>query len=97
MLRASARQKQIRERLSDDQTRALVREAEQAGDTLIMVELDPQEGCGIIPSDWIAVLRAKGSSVEAKGIITPELQSAKALLTTAQRDYAYDVFWVYFP
>ena len=97
MVRASARYWQLRERLSEEQTRALVAEAEAAGDTVIMVELDPREGSGIIPSDWLAIFRGKGSSIEAKGTVVPTLRSVKALAGTVQRDYAYDVFWVTFP
>ena len=97
MVRASARYWQLRERLSEEQTRALVAEAEAAGDTVIMVELDPREGSGIIPSDWLAIFRGKGSSIETKGTVIPALRSVKALAGTVQRDYAYDVFWVTFP
>ena len=97
MIRASARHWQSRERLSSEQTQALVAEAEGAGDTVIMVELDPREGSGIIPSNWVAVFRGKGSQTEVKGTVSPSLRSAKALSGTLPRDYAYDVFWVVFP
>ena len=39
VIRASARLEQIRSRLSDDATKALIAEAEAAGDTVIMVEI----------------------------------------------------------
>jgi len=97
MIRASARHWQLRERLTDDQTRALVIEAESVVGTVVMVEIDPREGSGVIPSGWISVLKAKDSNVEVKGTVTPSLRALKALSGTAQRDYAYDVFWVVFP
>src|SRR5438094_702766 len=97
MIQASVRYWQLRERLSEEQTQALVAEAEAVGDTVVMVELDPREGSGVIPSSWLAIFRAKGSSVEAKGMAVPAFRSVKALAGTVQRDYAYDVFWVVFP
>jgi hypothetical protein len=97
MIRASARYRQLRERLTDEQTRALVVEAESVGDTVVMVEIDPREGSGVIPSNWLAVLRAKDSEREVKGTVTPVLRQVKALSGTTQRDYAYDLFWVIFP
>ena len=97
MIQASVRYWQLRELLSEEQTQALIAEAEAVGDTVVMVELDPREGSGVIPSSWLAIFRAKGSSVEAKGMVVPALRSVKALAGTVQRDYAYDVFWVVFP
>jgi hypothetical protein len=72
-------------------------EAESAGDTVVMVELDPRESSGVIPSDWIAVLRSKGGTNEVKGTISPVLRSAKGLSGAFLRDYAYYVYWVVFP
>ncbi len=43
---ANARLLQLSLRLSDDQTRKLVAEAEAIRDTVILVELDPREGSG---------------------------------------------------
>jgi hypothetical protein len=59
VIRASARLEQIRSRLSDDATKALIAEAEAAGDTVVMVEIDPDEGSGVIPLDWQAFLQPK--------------------------------------
>lgn len=96
LIRASARYWQLQNRLSDDQTRALVREAESAGDIVIMVELDPNEGSGVIPNDWVAVLRTKESRAEVRGTLSPFLRDLKGVSGTFQRDYDYDVFWVVF-
>jgi hypothetical protein len=99
IIRATARLMQLTERLSDEQTIALVNEAENAGDTVIMVEIDPREGSGVIPNDWLAFLRPSGGSEAqaVKGTNTPKLQKVRALAGAARRDYAWDVFWVTFP
>ncbi len=101
VIRASARHAQLRGRLSDDETRALVREAENAGHTVIMVEIDPKEGSGVIPSDWEAFLQPKGASANSsqgvRGVDTPDLRKLQALQGVMQRNYDYDRFWVVFP
>jgi hypothetical protein len=101
VIRASARIEQLRSRLSDEQTRALVAEAEAAGHTVILVEIDPREGSGVIPLDWRAVLQAKdwkpGMREAVVGVNTPQLKLLKALTGVVRRDYSYDVFWVVFP
>lgn len=101
VIRTGARLEQLRKRLSDDQTRALVAEAEAVGDTVILVEIDPREGSGVIPLDWQAYLQPKGSKSGEPGSVIgtndPELREVKALSGVAERDYAYDVFWVVFP
>lgn len=101
VIRASARLEQIRSRLSDDATKALIAEAEAAGDTVVMVEIDPDEGSGVIPLDWQAFLQPKGLREEniqgVGGINTPRLRAAKALAGVVERDYNYDRFWMVFP
>lgn len=100
VIRASARHAQLRNRLSDDETRALVREAENAGPTVVMVEIDPNEGSGVIPSDWEAFLQPKGASDSVsgvRGVDTPDLRKLQALQGVTQRNYDYDRFWVVFP
>ena len=61
VVRATARMIQLRSRLSDDETRALVTEAEAADGTVMLVEIDPREGSGVIPTDWEAFLQPKGA------------------------------------
>lgn len=99
--RAAARLAQIANRLSARETMALVAEAEAVGDTVLLVEIDPREGSGVIPLDWLAVLQPKGLAPEAsgaaRGVINPGLRELKALAGVFQRDYAYDQFWVVFP
>jgi hypothetical protein len=92
---------QLAERLSDEEATSLVAEAEKAGGTVVMVEIDPNEGSGVIPNDWTAFLQAEvpeGDTARAvRGQDTPKLREVKALAGVLRRDYAYDRFWVVFP
>ncbi len=101
VIRAAARIEQLRNRLTDEQTRAFVAEADSAGDVVVLVELDPREGSGVIPLDWRVFLQPKGekpgSSLSIAGIKSPQLRNLKALSGVMRRDYDYDVFWVVFP
>lgn len=100
VIRASARLEQMRNRLSEDTTKAMVAEAEAAGDTVVMVEIDPDEGSGVIPLDWQAFLQPKdlkaGEIQPVSGVSTPNLRAVKALAGVVERDYNYDVFWMVF-
>jgi hypothetical protein len=100
VIRASARLEQLRGNLTDEQTRALVAEAEAAAPLVVLVELDAREGSGVIPLDWRASLQPKGAKAEVTtvgGVSKPALRHIKALNGVARRDYAYDVFWIAFP
>jgi len=102
VIRASARLSQFQNFLSDDETKHLVSEAEEAGDTVVLVEIDPREGSGVIPLDWVAMLRPKGPTADpqglrARGVSMPQLRRLPALSGRLPRDYAYDRFWVVFP
>jgi hypothetical protein len=102
VIRASARHAQLKSRLSDDETRALVREADMEGHTVIMVEIDPNEGSGVIPNDWEAFLQPQGASSRTsqetvRGVETRDLRGLQALQGVQQRNYDYDRFWVVFP
>ena len=99
VIHATARLKQLQEGLSNDETIALVTEAESLGETIIIIEIDPREGSGIIPRDWNALLRLKAwdeKTLLFRGVKQPELRKVKALSGTNKRDYSYDVFWVAF-
>lgn len=97
VIRATARVLQLRSRLSDDETRALVAEAEAVGGIVVMVEIDPREGSGVIPNDWEAFLQPKDSPDRAvRGVINPKLRDVKALAGVLRRNYDYDRFWVVF-
>jgi hypothetical protein len=101
VIRATARLEQIRNRLSDEETRKLVAEADAAGDLVVMVEIDPREGSGVIPLDWRVFLQPKGFKPGAAGAVagkkSPAFRKIKALAGVSRRDYDYDVFWVAFP
>jgi len=100
VIRATARLAQLSGGLSDEETNALVREAELPDATVILVEIDPREGSGVIPLDWVALMRPKGASSNSNGVrgtSTPELRRMRALAGVFRRDYAYEQFWVVFP
>lgn len=101
VIRAAARLEQIRNRLSDAETRKLVAEGDAAGQLVVMIEIDPREGSGVIPLDWRVFLQPKGFKPGEEGAVTgiksPEFRKLKALSGVSRRDYNYDVFWVAFP
>lgn len=99
VIRAEARLIQLQERLSDDEARQLVARGNDAADTIILVELDPREGSGVIPLGWTAHLQPKDrpQGPVVKGSLMPRLRDVPVLKGVDKRDYAYDVFWVGFP
>ena len=101
VIQASARIFQLRDGLSAEATKALVAEADKPGQTVVMIEIDPHEGSGVIPLDWQAYLLpftgAKGIDGAVSGVGTPALRDVKALAGVVRRDYAYDRFWMVFP
>ena len=101
VVRASARLAQLSGFLSDDETKALVAEAESVGDTVVLVEIDPREGSGVIPLDWVALLQPKHPEGQLQGAVRgasrPRLRRVEALQGVLPRDYDYDLFWVVFP
>lgn len=98
VIRATARVIQLRERLTDADTRAMVDAAERAGGTVVLVEIDPREGSGVIPNDWQAFLQPKDRpEAVVRGSVRPELRDVRALTGVLRRNYDYDRFWVTFP
>ena len=101
VIRASARAEQIRNRLSSEETRKLVAEAESAGDLVMMIEIDPAEGSGVVPLDWRVFLQpggfVPGNDGAVAGVKAPYLRNTKIFRGVTKRDYEYDVFWVIFP
>ena len=101
VIRASARFEQITNRLNADDARAMVAEGEAAGDLIMMIEIDPAEGSGVVPLDWRVFLQPGGfvpvSDGAVAGIKSPHLRNIKVFRGVAKRDYEYDVFWVVFP
>lgn len=101
VIRATARVIQLRDRLTDDQTRQLVKDAEAVGHVVIMIEINPNEGSGVIPLDWRAFLQPKGLKPGDAGAVTgvksPQLRKMPVMNGLHGRNYEYDVFWVAFP
>jgi hypothetical protein len=100
VIQGTARFAQIQSRLRDDETRKLVTEGDQAGDTVVMVEIDPNQGSGVIPPDWEAFLQPTGATKPeqaVRGKEQPDLRKVRALQGVRQRNYDYDRFWVVFP
>jgi hypothetical protein len=100
-IRATARMRQLASGLSVGQTRRLVEDAEAAGEIVILVEIDPREGSGVIPGDWVALLGPREQSgVEVRqvaGVNSPKLRDLAALAAVAPRDYSFELFWLVFP
>jgi len=99
VIRASTRLIQLAERLSEQETRALVNEAEAVGVLLVLIEIDPDEGSGVIPINWDAFLQAHGAPPIAavRGSENRHLQELRVLHNVVPRDYKYDRFWMVFP
>jgi len=96
VVRATARLLQLRQRMPQHEVVALVDKAEAAAHTVMLVEIDPREGSGVVPLDWVAVLQF-GSGEEIKGAVTPALRELPALAGVLRRNFDYDRFWVAFP
>ena len=100
-IRAAARLDQLRRHFTDAETHELVMEAEKVAGLVVVIEINPREGSGIIPLTWHAILQPKGAKEDSPlailGINRPDLRQFRALTTVASRNYNYDVFWVVFP
>jgi hypothetical protein len=100
-IRATVRHEQIRNGLTDAETRRLVNEAEKEKILVVLVEIDPREGSGVIPTDWRVAIQPKGSgensSQRIRGVKNQALRDITAFKGISARDYDYDVFWVAFP
>lgn len=100
MIRATAKFEQLRNALTDDETRSIVKDAEQGDYLVVLVEVDPLEGSGIIPPDWRVILKSKNNpetNRPIKGVEKSSLRNVKGLSGVFKRDYDYDMFWMTFP
>jgi hypothetical protein len=103
VVRATARVRQLTNGMTESEARAAVTEAEQAvtGRTVVMVEVDPREGSGVIPLEWSATLQpigpgeARGAAV--RGALEQALRDVPAFQGVLRRNYDYDRFWLTFP
>jgi len=100
-IRATARIEQINNQLSDKETNALVIAAEKIESLIVLIEIDPREGSGVVPNNWRALLKPKdaeqNSSSAVRGINRNDLREVAALKGSVNRDYDYDIFTVEFP
>ena len=100
-IRAAARIEQIKNQLSDDETSALVIAGEKVESLIVIVEIDPREGSGVIPNEWRALLKPKSAEPNAdsavRGVIRNDLRNVVTLKGSVNRDYDYDIFTVEFP
>ncbi len=100
-MRASARLRQLRDRSPAAEAGKWLAEAEALADTVMMIELDPREGSGVIPLDWAAYLQPRGVEPgdprSVKGALIEKGRDFPALAGVEKRDYDFDVFWVGFP
>ena len=101
VIRASARIAQLTDSFNAEEARRLVAEAETPEQTVVMVEVDPREGSGVIPNDWVATLHPVSTQGQvgsgSRGRLDQKLREMRALAGTVKRNYDYDRFWVVFP
>jgi hypothetical protein len=97
VIRGTARLVQLADRLTNQETERLVVEATNDRTSVILVEIDPREGSGVIPLDWVATLEPRASRSGVRGVNRPEYKSKRALSGGFRRDYDYEVFWLEFP
>ena len=58
----------------------------------VLVELDPREGSGVIPRDWLSRFGPKGTDGRiVVGQVVAEQGGWRTLMSAFPRDYAYDV------
>ena len=100
-IQALARLSQLTKALNNSETREMISAAMASGDIMIQVEIDPREGSGIIPSDWVALLGPRhadsASPRVVRGLNSPKLRELQALAAVPPRDYSYEFFWLVFP
>jgi hypothetical protein len=100
VIRATARLTQLSNGLTTDEAMALVREAEAAGHLVVLLEIDPREGSGVIPPDLILVVllrpRDGDDDTAIRGTVAPKLREVRALAGAFRRDYVYEQVWAVF-
>lgn len=98
VLQAAGRLLEITKDMPRAEVQRILQEVDLAGAYYVLVELDPREGSGVIPKDWLARFGPKGMEErQVAGQVTPYQGSWKTLLSVFPRDYSYDTFVVKFP
>jgi hypothetical protein len=84
--------------MSLDAIEPLVANLHGVGETIVLIEIDPDEGSGVIPLDWEAFLQPRHAperGVAGRQVVA--LADSKLLAAAFPRNYDYDRFWVSFP
>src|SRR5688500_11521263 len=92
VIRASIRLHQLSRRLDDPSAEALATEALKRRDLVFMVDIDPDEGSGVIPLDWQALIRVVSPSVQVPplaGTKAASLRGDPAFAGVLRRNYDY--------
>lgn len=88
-------------RCGPDEAKKLVAKAEAIDAIIVMVEIDPREGSGVVPGDWLAILQPlighKQVGQPVHGQLNQSLRDVRGLSGTVKRNYDYDRFWLEFP
>jgi hypothetical protein len=95
---AAARLLQLTKGLGEGQALALVKEVRVVPAYLLLVELDPREGSGVIPRDWTARFGpSRAEDRQVVGQVVPDEGTWRRLASAFPRDYSYDIFLLKFP
>ncbi len=98
VLQAAGRLLEISKGLPQAEVRRILQEAEPEAAHYVLVELDPREGSGVIPKDWLARFGPKGiEDRKVTGQVIPDQGVWRTLISAFPRDYSYDIFIVKFP
>jgi hypothetical protein len=95
---AAARLLMLTKGYTETQAEEVIKAVASAESWMVLVELDPREGSGVIPNDWLARFGAKGrNELQAVGHQVPVEGIWRSLAAGFPRDYSYDVFLLKFP
>jgi hypothetical protein len=98
VVQGTARLLQIRSRLAPSLVEPLIADVLTPSETVVMIEIDPDEGSGVIPLDWEAFLQPRDETERSvAGRSRPALGDSKLLAESFPRNYDYDRFWMVFP
>jgi hypothetical protein len=95
---AAARILELSKGLTQAEAKEVVRQTAEPDSWLILVELDPREGSGVIPKDWSARFGPAGrETAQVTGRRIGREGAWGTLVSAFPRDYSYDVFLLAFP
>jgi hypothetical protein len=95
---AAARVLMLTKGISGEQAEEVAGAVATADAWFVFVELDPREGSGVIPREWISRFGLReNESRQAVGQALPAEGVWKSLMSAFPRDYSYDTFLLKFP